>query len=232
MDKYLIPIAIIVAGVLIAGTVWLTQDSSTNNVRNVDPDASLAEILEQTKDDRVALMSNIEMEEWPYLGDEDAPIVMVEYSDFACPYCGVFEGEALPLIKEEYIDAGIVRFIYKDFAVVGGDRAAEAAHCAAEQDSYWDYHDLLFERQDTDRNNWDDAQVHLDYALQLGLDADSLVECFEDRRYRDKVRNSTMEAQGLGASGTPHFFINGFPISGAQSFNVFEMVIEELLIID
>jgi protein-disulfide isomerase len=88
-----------------------------------------------------------ELEGFPSLGDENAPVLLVEYSDYACPFCKRLAEDAIRQIKSKYVDSGQVRIVYKDFAVVGGERAAEAAHCAGEQGKYWEYHDILFANQ-------------------------------------------------------------------------------------
>lgn len=84
---------------------------------------------------------------WPTLGDDNAPVTIVEYSDFACPFCARFATQTKPQIVEQYIESGQVRFVRKDFIAVGGNKAAEAAHCAGDQGAYWEYHDLLIARQ-------------------------------------------------------------------------------------
>ncbi len=91
--------------------------------------------------------TSFELEDWPSLGDPNAPVLMVEYSDFACPFCKRFAEQTKPSIISEFIDAGLVYFVRKDFIAVGGQKAAEAAHCAGEQGAYWEYHDILVQRQ-------------------------------------------------------------------------------------
>lgn len=210
-NPYLIPAAIIVAGILIAGAVFLG--------RNVTPG----------QEDLAARNIQVELDGWQVVGNPEAKVLIVEYSDYACPFCKKLHDEIIPLIKEQYVDTGKVRYVYKDFIVVGGDRAAEAAHCAAQQGAFWQYNSLLFERQPQDRERWSDPNVHRAYAEELGLDADALVECFEERRFREKVLASTQEAQANGGRGTPITFINNTPIVGAEPFSVFQEVIEAYL---
>lgn len=169
-------------------------------------------------------------EEWPSLGLDNAPVTIVEYSDYTCPFCERFSSNTLPLIKENYIEQGLVRFVYKDFAIIGGNRAAEAAHCAGEQGKYWEYHDLLFENLSRDRSRWSDSKVHLGYAETLRLNTRIFTECFESRKYKEKVEESTEEAINIGGTGTPFFVINDeILISGAQPFEVFQEAIEYVL---
>ncbi len=209
LNPYLIPGAVVIAGILVSLSLIFTADSEKGSV-----------VAQNTGVD-----SAIEIEGWPSMGDPNAPVVMVEYSDYACPFCGRFWEETLPIIKEEYIDTGKVRFIYKDFAVVGGAKAAEAAHCAEEQGAYWKYHDHLFENIG-DRGLWDGDFIHGEYADELGLDREDIIECFNSGRYSNKVAESTREAQLMGAGGTPYFIINKRNVSGAQPISAFRDVID------
>jgi protein-disulfide isomerase len=217
-NPYLIPAAIVIVGVLVAGAILLKRDTppQTATPSPGEQEAPIGDI-------------QIDLEGWPALGDPEAKVIMVEYSDFACPFCKRLHDDIMPLIKEQYIETGQVRFVYKDLIVVGGDRAAEAAHCAGEQNAYWPYHDILFERQTEDRGRWSDVNVHRAYAQELGLDAAALAECFEERRYQAKVSASTQEAQRNGGDGTPFILINNTPIFGAQPFPVFQEAIERAI---
>ena len=220
-NPYLMPGAIVAAGLIIAGAVILSQKAA---IQPPGADSGLPEEEQLAPRD-----INIELEGWATLGSPEAPVLMVEYSDFACPFCTRFWQETLPLIKRDYIDTGKVRMVYKDFIVVGGDRGAEAAHCAQEQGKFWEYHDLLFSRNAQDRSQWSDSSVHRGYGEELALDSDALVECFESRRYQEKVALSTQEATRNGGTGTPYFLINKKPISGAQQYSVFQEIFEEQL---
>lgn len=219
----MIPGAILLAGVLIGGAVVFSQGGSPGT-------ASPTEAVQPpTAAEEVTGDINIEFAGFPSIGDPDAPVTIVEYSDYACPFCQRFWSDTLPLIKENYVDTGQVRFVYKDFTVVGGDRIAEAAHCAGEQDAYWEFHDLAFERHSQDRGQWGNSDVHRGYAQELGLDANALVECFEERRYQQRVAESTREAAANGGRGTPYFLVNDQSISGAQPFQAFQAAIDAQL---
>ncbi len=91
------------------------------------------------------LIENIDLDNARSIGDEDAPVVVVEYSDFTCPFCQRFYEQTLGSIKQNYVDEGLVLFVYKDFPVVGGDELAHAGWCADEQDLFWEFHDAVFE---------------------------------------------------------------------------------------
>lgn len=136
----------------------------------------------------------------------------------------------MPRIREQYIDTGKVRFVYKHFAILGpeSNRAAEASECAADQDKFWEYHDRLFADQTTTRSTLNDERL-LELAGEVGLDPDALGECLNSGRYTGKVRQESLSIQSMGIRGTPAFLINGTFLSGAQPFEVFQQVIEEQL---
>jgi len=162
----------------------------------------------------------IEEDDDPVRGPGDAPITLIEFSDFRCPFCKRFYSETLTPLLEAYPDQ--IRFIYRDFPVVGGFEAALASECADEQDSYWPYHNLLFGGEYDELSN----EALLAYAEQLTLDLDSFSTCLEEERYADEVENDARYAAGLGVTGTPTFFINGIPLVGAQPLEVFRQLID------
>jgi protein-disulfide isomerase len=165
-----------------------------------------------------------------FQGSDDAPVTMVEFSDFKCPFCGRFSTETLPLIREQYINTGQVRFVYKHFAILGSEsnRTAEAAECAAEQGQFWEYHDLIFADQTTTRSVFnDDALTRL--AGDLGLETAAFSDCLASGRYTDQIQRESQAASAMGLRGTPGFLINGVFVSGAQPVEAFQQVIEEQL---
>ncbi len=133
-------------------------------------------------------------------------------------------------IREEYIDTGKVRFAYKNYAILGPDSAlaAEASECAADQDTFWDFHDAVYADQSANRTplNVDNLSQ---LAASVNLDTDAFKECLESGRYRDQIRQDAMSIQSLGVRGTPAFLVNGMFVSGAQPFEVFQQIIEEQL---
>lgn len=160
-------------------------------------------------------------------GAADAPVVIVEYSDFQCPFCTRHWREVAPRLEEAYIKSGQVRFVYKHFTVKGPDSvsAALAAECAAAsgQDKFWAYHDLLFSRSGQVAFNADNLKA---FAAELQLDTAAFNECFDTQKYLQVVQANNAEAQQMGVGGTPGFFINGTPVAGAQPFEVFQQAIE------
>jgi protein-disulfide isomerase len=159
----------------------------------------------------------------PSIGPEDAPITMVEFSDFRCGYCGRFEAQTFDALLEAYGDQ--IRFVYRHFPVVGGERAALASECAAAQDAFWPYHDRLFENQQL--ADTDEAFVQL--ASDLDLDAEAFATCMADEAHMDTVQQDFSEGVSFGLRGTPSFFINGRLIVGAQPISAFRAIIDEEL---
>lgn len=166
------------------------------------------------------------------IGDENAPITIVEYTDFQCPFCGRHTAQTYPLIKENYIDQGLVRYIFKDFPLTQihpqAPLAHEAARCAGDQGAYLGMHELLFANQ----QQWGNAQasdMFKGYASDLGLDTAVFNECLDSGKYTQAVEANFNEGANFGVRGTPAFFVNGNPISGAQPYQVFEQAISTLL---
>lgn len=162
----------------------------------------------------------------PALGPQDAPVLIVEFSDFQCGYCARFATETLNQILDTYGDQ--VRFVYRDFPLTSmhpyAQKAAEATQCAYEQGKYWEYSDLLFQNQQAL-----DVDSLKGYAQQLGLETGAFNECLDSGRYTSEVQNDLAQGQGYGVTGTPTFFINGRMLVGAKPFSDFQAMIAEEL---
>jgi protein-disulfide isomerase len=180
--------------------------------------------------------ADVPVEGAPFKGDADAPVTIVEYSDYQCPFCSRHFQETLPQLLENYVETGRVRYVFKDFPLTSihpqAPKAAEAARCAREigdEVDYWEMHDLLFEGQPQWSGNPEAVTVFKGYAGELGLDQDSFDECLDSGRHAAAVEADLREGAGFGVTGTPAFFINGQPLSGAQPYAVFEQVIDTML---
>jgi protein-disulfide isomerase len=173
----------------------------------------------------------IPLDDDPVLGSPDAPVTMIEYSEYLCPYCQRFALETLPLIKEEYIDTGKVRLVFRDFPVHGQGAVALAmvAECAADQGNFWDMHVLLFERAEEWSQSEDIMTTFQGYAEELGIDQYELVNCLELGTPFDRIVEDYNIGTQDGVSGTPSFLINGTMVVGAQPLEEFQRVIEEEL---
>ncbi|HBY92659.1 MAG: thioredoxin domain-containing protein [Ardenticatenaceae bacterium] len=170
----------------------------------------------------------------PSKGDPNAPVTIIEFSDYQCPFCKRFVDETLPEMKP-YIEKGQVRFVWVDFPLdihPQAPAAARAARCASEQgdeEAYWKMHDALFAGQSEWAGQEQPFPVFGDLARQAGLDGDKLVACLESGRYRAEVDAGLKEGADLQISGTPTFFVNGTRLVGAQPFEAFKPLIEEAL---
>lgn len=164
----------------------------------------------------------------PILGNPDAPVIITEYSDFECPYCGKVARDTLPDVKKNYVDTGKVAIIFKHYPLPGhryAMPAAQAAECAYQQGKFWEYEEKLFNNQDTLQK-----QALQDYAEELGLNMDEFNSCFDDPRIKAKIQLSQQEGDNLGITGTPTFFFSdGNKIEGAYPYADFERVIEKAL---
>ena len=182
----------------------------------------------------------ISLDDDPVRGNPDAPITILEFSDFQCPFCARFYSQTLPLIKDEYIDTGKVNFVYRDFPIQSihpnALPAAVAAECANEQGRYWEYHDILFENQ----NSWAKLDTNTlistfsQYAGNVGLAQEQFDSCLETGKYLEEIQQDLNDGRSYDITGTPGFFIGneeiGFvKISGAQPFDSFKKVIDSQL---
>lgn len=163
-----------------------------------------------------------------FKGDADAPVTIVEFSDFQCPFCERFYSQTLGLIEQNYVDTGKAKIVYMHFPLTSihaeAQKAGEAAECAGEQGKFWEMHDKLFDNQASLSSSNYKA-----WARELKLDSAKFDSCLDSGKYAGKVREQTDYGSSLGVSGTPAFFINGAPISGAQPYSVFEQIIESEL---
>ena len=157
-------------------------------------------------------------------GDKDAPVTIVEFSDFECPFCARFYSQTLNQINEKYIKTGKVKFVYRDFPLgfhPNAQKAAEATECADDQGKFWEMHDKLFEL-----GVKGGVSSFKEFAVDLGLDATKFNDCLDSGKYVSEVKKDMADGSAAGISGTPGFIINGKLISGAQPFSVFEQIIE------
>lgn len=219
-NTFLIPAAIIVAGALIAfavvysgrggGAVIPKQSSAVN------PTSPAAVVSGDLADDD------------PILGDPNAPVTMVEFADFQCPFCGRMFSETLPQIKEKYVKTGKVKFVYRDFPLSSihpfAQKAAEAGECADEQEKFWPLHDIIYTRQQQLSN-----ENLKKWAGEIGLNTAQFNNCLDSGKYADEVLKDLADGQAAGVTGTPATFVNGRLVSGALPFAQFEAIIEEAL---
>lgn len=184
---------------------------------------------------------DIDTEGFPSLGPEDAPITIVEFSDYQCPYCYTWHVQVYDALMEAY--PGKIRFVYRNFPLSFHQNAmpgAEAALCAGDQNAYWEYHNLLFDNQESMNNQSGtvlEQSFYNDLAASLSLDVPSFESCMTSRKYEDFIQNDMAYAASLpfdstgeaAVGGTPTFFINGHRLGGAYPIEYFVQIIESEL---
>ncbi len=162
------------------------------------------------------------------LGKEDAPVTIIEFTDYQCPFCGRQFTQTYPQLKKDYIDTGKAKYVIRDFPLNSihpqAQKAAEAAECAGEQKKYWEMHDKLFENQ----QSLDVASLK-SYAQQLGLNTADFNSCLDSGKMASEVAKDLSDGQSYGVQGTPATFVNGKLISGAQPYSAFQQVIDAAL---
>jgi protein-disulfide isomerase len=173
----------------------------------------------------------------PVLGRDDAPITIVEFSDYQCPFCRKHFTGAFATLKATYIDTGRVRYYFRDFPLDRvhpyARKAAESAHCAGDQGKFWDMHDVMFNNQETLKS--DDFR---DFAQSMQLDLDSFNACLSSGKYAKSVQADLAAGTAAGVTGTPGFFIGrtkkdgtiaATALKGALPASAFSQVIDRLL---
>ncbi len=191
-------------------------------------------------------VAGVSVDDDPVQGSEDAPVTVIEFSDFLCPFCAVSAGfrpdlaaqmkakdasweAAVPKILDTYVKEGKVRFVFRDcpFHGAGAVLAAEAAECSRDQGKYWEMHDLLFQSQtNLPENEADLSNFFKGLAGKLGLSQNQFNECLDSGKYKDEVNKDLEAAQAAGVTGTPTYFINGQKVVGAQPFSAFQQIID------
>jgi len=213
---------LLLALVVVGGFVAFKGGSGTTNGNVIAPTAQQPTAPSQVK---------VNIGDSPVLGNPDAPVTIVEFSDFQCPFCGRFYSDALTSIKQQYIDSGEVKFVYKHFPLTSihplAQPAAEASECVRKQgggdEAFFEYHDKIFDNQAA----LSEASLK-QWAQEMGYNIDS---CLSSGEMRSVVQKDLAEATAAGGQGTPYIIVIGsdgstIPISGAQPFSVFQQAIE------
>ena len=186
--------------------------------------AALGRELRQRYPVRIALApprADVSADDDPFMGPPDAPVTLIEFSDFQCPYCRRVQGVLKRLMTAYH---GQLKLVFRDFPLrqihPEAQKAAEAAQCANDQGQFWPYHDLLFAV--TELGIADLKQ----YAVELGLDAEQFNTCLDSDKYSQEVQKDMDDAIAVGVNATPSFFVNGLPIHGAVPFERFVEMVE------
>jgi protein-disulfide isomerase len=212
-------LSILVTGLLISGSILYANN-----------EAPAAVVQGQGNNVKV----DVSIDDDPMLGNKDAKVTIIEFSDYQCPFCRVFWKDSFAQLKKEYIDTGKVRFVYRDYALSFhpmADPSAQAAECADDQGKYWELHDKIFAEQE--KKGQGTVQFTLQelkqWASSIGLDSAAFNACLDSGKHKDEVKKDLDAGTAAGVTGTPSFFINGRFIVGAQPYSTFKTLIEEEL---
>ncbi|MGY5147352.1 MAG: DsbA family protein [Candidatus Nitrosopumilus sp. bin_7KS] len=222
-----------------------TSNLNSNQISTEDLDEAMAKLelkllQNQLPTKQVAEPVKISIDNDPIIGNPDAPITIVEFSDFQCPFCARFHIQTLPLLMEEYIEQGKVKLVFRDFPIQSihpnALPASVAAECANDQNKFRKMHDTLFENQ----NNWNNLEtidalsLFSQYASDIQLDQELFDLCLNSGKHIPEIQNDLNDGRDYGVSGTPGFFVGndqiGFvELKGAQPFESFKKVIDAQL---
>lgn len=174
----------------------------------------------------------------PILGSPSAPVTIVEFGDYQCPFCQKWNLQTKPSIVTNFIETGKANLIYVDLAIIGPDsiKVHAGSYCADEQGLYWQYHDYVYANQGHENDGWANSENLKVLVSGIdGMDTESFAQCLDSGKYEQRVKDNKKIATTAGARSTPSFVIVGpsgdaIPISGAQPYSVFQKVIENLLV--
>ena len=213
------------AGLLMGYVVWGYPSQGEQPQTAGSAASSAAAAQAQATGEPKFVRYDIPTEGFPALGPANAPITIVEFSDYQCPFCRRWHDEVYEPLLAAY--PGQIRMVYRNLPLTSihpdAQAAAEAAMCAGEQDAYWPYHDKLFSSESLT------TATFLQYAQDLSLNVGQFQSCITDQKYKDAIQADSDFAVDLGIRSTPTFFINGLAIVGAQPLEVFQQVIDKEL---
>jgi len=214
------------AGVLLGYVVWgMNPAVSVVSDSNTSAQAESPVVEAPVTETPQFIRYDVPSDGFPSLGPEDAPITLIEFSDYQCPYCRRWHEEVYQPLLNAY--PGQIRFVYRNLPLSSihpdAQSAAESAMCAGEQSAYWQYHEKLFSDTSLGTN------TYMQYAQELGLDTKRFETCITENKYRDFILADNNFALDLGVRSTPTFFINGLAVVGAQPLDIFKQVIDKEL---
>ena len=222
-------IGAIIASITIAGVLFGFNSTSTELEIMPTPKIGPVESKEITMKTFIENGS-------PVLGDPNAPITLVEFGDYQCHYCNVFFQSIEEDIIKNYVETGKVKMIFKDYNIIGPDsiNASHGAHCANEQELFWEYHDILYSNWTGENNGWASSSNLRIFADEINVNVDKWTECMNEKTHSKRIIDSNNDAKSLQLTGTPAFFIinsNGevSKLFGAQPFEIFEKVFDKEL---
>ena len=236
---------IVIVGITSFFAGYYVSDFNSNQITEQDLDDAIAKLelkilQNQLPTKQPTSTVKISADNDPIIGNPDAPITIIEFSDFQCPFCARFHIQTLPLILEEYIEQGKVKLVFRDFPIQSihpnALPASVAAECANEQGKFREMHDMLFDNQ----SQWNKLETNdvlsmfSSYAFEIQLDQEIFDSCLTSGKYIEEIRKDLDDGRDYGVSGTPGFFVGneriGFvELKGAQPFESFKKIIDAQL---
>lgn len=226
--NYLIPASIILAGIIIAGSIVYVSGKQTQNSPSANGNQGNNQVAQVVKPIQASSSDVV-------LGDIKAPINIVEYGDYQCPYCGRFFATIEASMRKDYIEKGKAKMVFRNFTFLGPESqaAAEAAECAKDQHQFWAFHDALYtaEIQDGHENNGNlNRDLFMKIAGTLKFDTNVFAQCIDSHKYASAVQSETQDGvNNYGVESTPTTFINNQKLLGALPYNQFQSVIDGLI---
>ena len=224
-------IGAIIASITIVAVILATNGSLGEQELLIEPTPK----IEQMGPAKIT-MDTFVLNGSPILGDPNAPITLVEFGDYQCHYCNVFFQSIEEDIIKNYVETGKVKIIFKDYNIIGPDsiNASHGAHCANEQELFWEYHDILYSNWTGENNGWASSNNLRIFAEEINADVDKWTECMNEKTHSKVIIDSNNDAKSLELTGTPAFFVinsNGevSKLFGAQPFEIFEKVFDKEL---
>jgi len=225
-NPYLVPLAIVVAGIIIAGAVIYSQTPRAGG-------GGAASVPAEQK----VNIKDVDTKGEPFIGKTDAPVTLAYWLDFQCPFCQRFDLQTLPVLAEKYVNTGKLKVVFKDYQFLGPDSqtAGIAAHAVWElyPESYFTWHTAMFEAQDDENGGFGNKEDIIGLTKKVqGVDADTVSRLMDEKKndyQKEQDEDKTEGAQLFGIGGTPGFIVGTQRISGAQPVEAFMQVIDDEL---
>ena len=228
-NEFLLPVSILIAAIMISGSIFYVVGSRKSPDQNQNSGSETASVS--------SLNLNIAEDE-VILGDPKAPVTLIEYADFQCPFCAKLHSETIPLLVKEYVNTSKVKMIYRHFPFLGPESpaAAEAVECAKDQGKFWSYEGAIYDTEIQDQiahpgafeNNGNlTKELFVKFAGDFKMDTAAFIDCFDSKKYAAKVEKDYKDASASGkVKSTPTVFINNQMIEGAYPYATFKQVID------
>lgn len=227
------PVAILVGALLISGSVLYSGGAGAGTADLLKAAGQPVAAVSQQPSaptDAKALVGDKSAS----IGNLNAPVTIVEFSDFQCPFCRSFWSDTYGQLKKEYIDTGKARLVFRNFPLSfhpASHVSALAGACALEQGKFWEFHDKIFSEQAKQGQGtvtYGASEIKL-WAQQIGLNSKQFNSCLDSSKYATQIDTDVQAATDAGVNGTPTFFINGSTLVGAQPFSQFKQTIDAAL---